>query len=281
LSGELRSRLLDLPNRGSFFVRTGGPAHGPAVVLLHGLGASAVLNWSAALPVLSGDFRVVAPDIRGHGDTRAFTRFTLEQAADDVVALADALAINSFVAVGYSMGGAIAQLVHRRHPHRLRGLVLCATSRSFCDTWRERLMFAALPSVRVASRAVSNDVARMTARRLTARVFNGECQAAITSDRTFDVGRVLEAAAALGDFDSRTWIGRVDVPSAILVHLRDQVVPPFRQLALAHAMAGATVHPFDADHFGVTGKPEVFVSILEAALRGVQRRACVPSAMAM
>ena len=47
------------------------------------------------------------------------------------MALADALGIDRFVPVGYSMGGPIAQLIWRRHPDRVSGLVLCATSRYF------------------------------------------------------------------------------------------------------------------------------------------------------
>ena len=81
----------------------------PAVVLLHGLGATAELNWSTTIPALSASFRVVAPDVRGHGRAVAEQhRFTLEDAADDVAALAEAMALGPFIVVGYSMGGAIA-----------------------------------------------------------------------------------------------------------------------------------------------------------------------------
>ena len=53
--------------------------------------------------------------------------FRLEDCADDVVALADELGVRSFIPVGYSMGGPIAQLVWKRHPSRVEGMVLCAT----------------------------------------------------------------------------------------------------------------------------------------------------------
>ena len=122
----LPDRTVHLAERGSFFVRVSDTAlDGTAVVLLHGLGATADLNWSAALPALSGSFRVVAPDLRGHGDAAAYGPFTLEDAADDIAALIDALALGPAIVVGYSMGGAIAQLVCRRHPGTVRGLVLC------------------------------------------------------------------------------------------------------------------------------------------------------------
>ncbi|MCU1465420.1 MAG: catD 6, partial [Actinomycetia bacterium] len=238
-SGFIRSRFVDLPGRGSFHIHVRGSAHGPAVVLLHGLGASAELNWSATMPALHGDLRVAAPDIRGHGETRASVRFTLEDAADDVVALADALALETFIIVGYSMGGAIAQLVHLRRPERVRGVVLCATSRSFRSALRERAVFVALPPARLAARVIPGEVAQAAARRVAAHLVDGACDAVIDRNHTFDVGHTFEAAAALGQFDSRDWIARIDVPAAVVVYLRDQLVPTNQQFALARALPHA------------------------------------------
>src|SRR5262245_24300316 len=102
-----------------------GPAGAPVLVLLHGWTATADLNFFRAYGALAEQFRVVAFDHRGHGTgIRARTPVSLEDCADDVVALADAIGVDRFVAVGYSMGGAIAQLLARRHRVRLDGLVL-------------------------------------------------------------------------------------------------------------------------------------------------------------
>src|SRR5207237_10480362 len=124
-------RALELPGRGRTFVRElAGPAGAPTVVLLHGLGASADLNWFPSFSALGRQFRVLAIDQRGHGrGIRVGTRFGLEDCADDVVALADALGIERVIPVGYSMGGPVAQLVWRHHRDRVAGMVLCATSR--------------------------------------------------------------------------------------------------------------------------------------------------------
>jgi 3-oxoadipate enol-lactonase len=159
-------RTVHLPRGGSMFVRDSGASSAtPTIVLLHGLGVSADLNWFTSIPALSRHFRVVAPDLPGHGRAPTTTeRFTLEGAADDVAALAQALSLGPFIAVGYSMGGAIAQLLWRRHRDQVRGLVLCATSRSFRGTLAERLLFAALPPVRATSRVIPDSVTRTTAR---------------------------------------------------------------------------------------------------------------------
>src|SRR2546423_5027325 len=144
-----RTREVVLPGRGTTLAHESqGPPDAPTLMLLHGLGVTASLNWFTSFPVLEHQFHVVALDHRGHGrGIRAAEPFTLEDAADDVVALADALGIEQFVAVGYSMGGPIAQLVWRRHRDRVSGLVMCATSHKFRVSPREQLMFAALPAI--------------------------------------------------------------------------------------------------------------------------------------
>ena len=111
-------RWVELPGRGTTFVRDlPGPPGAPTVVLLHGLLATADLNWSGCYAALGEHFRVIALDHRGHGrGIRSHGRFRLEDCADDAVALADVLGLHTFIAVGYSMGGPIAQLLWHRHP---------------------------------------------------------------------------------------------------------------------------------------------------------------------
>ena len=95
------------------------------VVLLHGFLATSGLNWMHAYAPLGQHFRVIAPDLCGHGGD-AFERrnFTLEHCADDVAALIAILGLKQVIVVGYSMGGMVAQLVARRHGALIGGMVL-------------------------------------------------------------------------------------------------------------------------------------------------------------
>src|SRR5918994_5708857 len=135
-------RGVDLPRRGRTFVRERpGPDGAPVVVLLHGWTATATLNWAPVFEPLSHHFRVVALDHRGHGrGVRARSPFRLEDCADDVAALLGVLGVARCIAVGYSMGGAIAQLLWRRHADLVDGMVLCATSGSFRGSGPQRLL---------------------------------------------------------------------------------------------------------------------------------------------
>lgn len=101
---------------------------GDVVVLLHGSGpgASAWANWKLALPYLSADFRVVAPDYVGFGSTERPDGlvYSADLWAEHVLAFLDELGITRFHVVGNSMGGAIALRLARDVPDRIGKMVL-------------------------------------------------------------------------------------------------------------------------------------------------------------
>jgi pimeloyl-ACP methyl ester carboxylesterase len=266
-------RNVELPGRGTTFVHESkGLPGAPTLILLHGLGATASLNWFTSFPALEHRFHVVAPDLRGHGrGIRAATPFTLEDAADDVVALADALELGRFVAVGYSLGGPIANLLWRGHRDRVSGLVLCATSSSFRAAPLEHVMFAVLPALEQMCRIVPEFVARrVIAQALRSHLEpTGFVDWALRELLLRDPRAIVQAAAALGKYKAEHWVKEIDVPTSVLVHTRDQLVPPRRQFELASAIPGARVHFVDVDHFAVIRDPQPFVRALVGAIHDV------------
>jgi 3-oxoadipate enol-lactonase len=270
-------RYVELPGRGRTFIRdAAGPPGAPVVLLLHGLSATADLNWFPAYPRLAARYRVIGIDHRGHGrGIRSRRRFRLSDCADDAAALAHELRIPRLVAVGYSMGGPIAQLLWRRHPQLVQGLVLCATSRDFRGHPRERMMFSLMPGVSLAARLTPATVRRRAFDRVlaTRRETPGLQQWAMQELRRSNPAAVAEAAAAIGQFSSRDWIGHVDVPTAVIVTEQDQLVPPHRQLKLAEAITGATVHPVRGDHAACVLRADRFVPTLREAVDSVVARA--------
>jgi 3-oxoadipate enol-lactonase len=269
-------RPVELPGRGTTFVRElPGPPGAATVVLLHGWTVTADLNWFACYAPLARRFRVVALDHRGHGrGIRSARPFRLADCADDAVALADVLGIDRFVPVGYSMGGPIAQLVWRRHPERVEGLVLCATSRNFAGSREEKLGFAGLAGLALAARVAPPQVKELLAdeviRRRTTRRYEDW---ALEQVRRSDWRAVLEAGRALGTFSSREWIGEVDVPTAVVVTTQDPVVPPRRQLRLAASIPDAVVLTVEGDHASCATAAHLFVPALLQACDAVVWRA--------
>lgn len=111
--------------------------HGPPVVLLHAFPLNRQM-WAPQVRVLAREFRVIAPDLRGHGRTTATDGvYTMDLLADDVRALLDTLGIQEFVLGGLSMGGYVALAFYRQWPERVRGLLLCDT-RADADTPERR-----------------------------------------------------------------------------------------------------------------------------------------------
>src|SRR2546425_5175671 len=273
-------RHVELPGRGTTFVHeVEGPPGAPALVLLHGLGATADLNWFATYRPLGEHYRVLALDQRGHGHgIRVRGRFRLADCADDVAALAEELGLERVVAVGYSMGGPIAQLLWHRHRDLVSGLVLCATARNFTNLARAQLMLPAMAGLSAAARFTPSAMRQLAmSRALPLNIDDHPVrQWAISELRRNDPATVLAAATALMRFSSHAWIGDVDVPTAVVVTARDRLVPVHRQEKLASAIPGATVHVVDADHDAAGNIGNKFVPVLLDACGSVTSRAAVP-----
>lgn len=109
----------------TFDVRSTGPDDGEPVILLHGFPETSI-SWNLVAPRLAGaGLRVLAPDQRGYSPGARPTevaQYATEVLADDVLALADALGLDSFHLVGHDWGSAVAWCVAARHPQRLRTL---------------------------------------------------------------------------------------------------------------------------------------------------------------
>ena len=280
-----------------------GPPGAPVVVLLHGWMATAALNWYGSLSYLGRSFRVIAPDLRGHGRLgRGAPPFSVDGCADDIASIEDELGVARAVVVGYSMGGAIAQVFARRHRERAEGMVLCATAASFARRLKLR------PTVRVAGKLGAASVRRWpdagqrflawriarhdqaslqrrargrgagTEHGLAGRAA-GEGAAPTASpahpdwalrERTMaDLAAFIEAGAALNAYDSSAWLPHLDVPAAVLVTQRDKIVAPWRQEAMATLIPGSKRYLVDAGHDAVVSSPDAFLPALWTACAGL------------
>jgi len=98
---------------------------GPPLILLHGAAGSGREQFAAQVPVLARAFRLYLPDARGHASSvwEAGRGLSTTQMADDVLAFADALELETFHLLGYSMGAMTGLHVASRAPDRLRTFV--------------------------------------------------------------------------------------------------------------------------------------------------------------
>lgn len=267
----LSSSLVEIPGRG--FTRVWeqpGPPGAPTLMLVHGVTLTAELNWSGVLEPLGGQFRVLAMDLCGHGESfRPRGRFSLEDCADDLAQLARIRGVEKLVAVGYSMGGLIAQLLYHRHPSLVTGLALCATGRNFRGSPFERVAALMLPAITGTMRW--NPMYQAIGAEALGFSLIGGAPDPHTRDwaraqmRRTSLATALSAVQAVSTFTSHDWATGIDVPTVVIVPTRDRVVDPRRQHKLAAAIPGATVAEFDGDHGAFLNDPETLARVLVKA----------------
>jgi 3-oxoadipate enol-lactonase len=116
-----------------------GKSGATPVLMIQGLGASKNA-WNLQRIAMATRFRIISFDNRGAGRSDKPTEpFTLEQMADDALAVLDAAGIETAHVVGASMGGVISQIVAVKFPHRVRSLTLvCTACRN--HPWRQELL---------------------------------------------------------------------------------------------------------------------------------------------
>lgn len=272
-------RRVELPGRGTTFVRDveGPTPDAPVVVLLHGWMASGGLNWFGAFEPLSQHFRVIAPDLRGHGrGIKGWRRFRLSDCADDVAALLRELGIDGAIMCGYSMGGPVAQLLWRRHPDLVRGLVMAATSASFIPGLQQRMAFAGLMAAAAGGTRTGQLLMRVplwTQRFVPFRPGQRPSSLQRWASQEFrrhDMRMVFEAGNAITAFSSRRWIGGVDVPTTVVVTTKDRAVNPSEQIRLALSIPDAEIQRYPEGH--VAPVAESFGPAITRACLGVQER---------
>jgi pimeloyl-ACP methyl ester carboxylesterase len=269
---------IELPGGRRIWVRRiDGPAGAPTVVLLHGLFATADINWATSYSSLIGRYTVVAIDQEGHGQGhRTWRPFRLERCADDVAAVCEAFDIVDPIVCGYSMGGPIAMLTWRRHRDLVRGLVLCATVGRFNGGRRAEIAGQrALAGGTALGALVPRTVRHQAMRQVLRRAERGGTNSwLIEQTKRQDMIVGFQAIAAILGFDSRPWISEVDVPTAVVVTDRDQMLAPARQRALARAIPGAVEITCHADHATIveadTPFPDALVEAIEHVARTLQ-----------
>lgn len=260
-------RELELPGRGTTFVReVAGPPGAPTLLLLHGWTVTADLNWFTAYERLGRSYRLVSLDHRGHGrGIRSIEPFTLEDCADDAAAVCEILGIERCIAVGYSMGGTIAQLVWHRHGDLVDGLVLCSTGAHFADTRNEQLSFMGLAGLASLVRLTPERARQWLGEQYLARRGRAYEAWALEELSRHDLAKLLEAGRAIGHFASDEWLGTIDVPTAVIVTMNDQVVPVRRQLKLFEGIPTAVAYRVDGQHDAVVSQADTYVPLLEEA----------------
>jgi 3-oxoadipate enol-lactonase len=266
-----------VPDRGEFFLRDTHPQDGgsrPVVFMLHGWIGSADLNFAGLYDaVVAAGYRVVALDHRGHGrGLRSIGPFRLVDCADDAAGVIERLELGRAIIYGYSMGGAIAQLLADRRPDLIAGMVLSGT----CQHWQEdelKRTWKAMPFVGLGLSVAPARGWRVALKRagFTAGPRAAWLQSEMMRHSARDIG---EAGRELGRFDSRPWLKPLSVPTAVVVTTADDAVPPAKQRELVAALAAtafeAPVRHLDVGALADSAVTDVYNRVFIEALESLR-----------
>jgi pimeloyl-ACP methyl ester carboxylesterase len=232
---------------------------GDAILFLHGLGSCAE-DWVLQRPAFEGRFRVIAPDLRGHGQSdkpRGGVR--VSHLARDVIGLLDALNVGRAHVVGLSLGGCAAQQLTLDAPARVRSLTLVNTFAHLEPASPRHALMLAARMVVLGLRGLPAQ-AHFVAARLFPKPEQAELRqlaaARIAANDPATYRRLLFAIRA---FDVRDRLGEIKCPTLVIAGDRDTTVPlPAKRYLAAHIPGARYELVADSGHATPIDQPEVF-----------------------
>ena len=228
---------------------------GAGVVLLHGWMCNRSF-WQRQCRELAGrNFRCLAVDFRGHGDSDAPAGgYSIQQLAAEVSTMMAALEFGPAVIVGHSMGGMVAQHFCLERPEQTAALALVATIASDAED-------------RLISKRIASDATRMGFQRAFDRHFDAWfAPGAPESVRGWVKRRMRSTSDELGlqlvgdysHFDLTGRLGEIRHPTLVIGTRADDSAPPAQSLRLAELIPGARLALIeDCGHFPMLEKPEL------------------------
>ena len=246
-----------------------GPEDAPVVLLSNSLGATLEM-WDPQVPALTERYRVIRYDTRGHGRSPSPQGdSTVDDLADDVLALLDRLQVQRAHVVGLSIGGMTGLRLAVRDPDRVDRLaVLCSSAHTGNpDAWRERAATARTQGTAALADAV---VGRWFTPGWSAEHPEFVARMRQTIADTDDEG-YASCCAAVGAMDQRADLASITAPTLVVSGADDPALPPEHQAAIAAGIPGAellTVAP--AAHIANVEQPQAVTDALLAHLGGTR-----------
>ncbi|MER7660943.1 MULTISPECIES: 4-carboxymuconolactone decarboxylase [unclassified Streptomyces] len=240
--------------------RFDGPEDAPVLILGPSMGTTWHM-WDRQIGDLARQWRVLRFDLPGHGGAPAYPAPSVAELARRLLATLDELGIQRFGYAGCSVGGAIGLELALRHPHRLASLALVATSPRFgtADEFRQRGVIVRTNGL--------DPMARSAPERWFTQGFALAQPAivewAVQMVRTTDPGCYIATCEALAAFDVRAELGRVGVPTLVLVGSEDRVTGPAEARTLVAGIPDARLALVPgASHLAPVEQPSAVTDLL-------------------
>jgi 3-oxoadipate enol-lactonase len=235
---------------------------GLPILFIHGYPLNRRL-WQPQVEGLSGSARILAPDLRGHGDSETVKGpYSMDTLAGDCIALLDALDIHKPVIVcGLSMGGYIALALYRKYPERMGGLILAAT-RASADTPEGKANRDAA-ATQAKENGVEAVVESMLPKMMSPKTYQ---QKPDLVQRVKQIMASTSLEGVLGDLmgmkerpDSRPTLGRISIPTLVIHGADDQIISAEETKLMQAQIQGAFLETVpEAGHLLNLEQPQIF-----------------------
>jgi pimeloyl-ACP methyl ester carboxylesterase len=247
---------------------------GPVILLLHGVGLSHAV-WNDVVRGLVGEFRVIAPDLRGHGATPSPTgsHFSITELEGDVLALLDSKSVKSAYVVGLSGGALLALRLALDHPDRVRGLVMISGAaytdthtRSIVERWMETYDKEGPDAfgLRILKDLYYPDW-------IEAHLdFADQVRAHVKHQ---DMGPSNQWNRAMSSFDEKARVASIKIPTLIIQAMDDQVVDASHGRILRQSIPGAQIRILaETGHIVPLERPKETVESIAGFVRAAEAR---------
>lgn len=226
--------------------------------------------WSPQLDELASAARIVAPDLRGFGESAVPPApYSIAEMAAECIELMDALGVEKYVVGGLSMGGYVALEIYRQAPERARGLILASTKAGADNAEGKAGRDAAAQKVR--DEGTAPIVSGMLSKLLAEATYEEEPELVDFVKEIMDAAPaegVIGALAAMRDrLDSTPMLSEISVPTLVLHGDEDRVIPSSEAEATAAAVPGAKLAIIEgAGHLPNLERFETFNELVVAFL---------------
>lgn len=243
-----------------------GRGDGPALVFINSLGTDFRI-WQDVVPAFMDRFRIVLYDKRGHGLSDAPPApYSLDDHADDLIALLDHLKIEKAALVGLSVGGMISQRIAVRAPERVQAITLCCTAAKIGtpELWAERI--AAVEDGGI------DPIADNVLQRWFTPLYRETRADEVAGWRNMLVRTPAHGyagtCAAIRDADLRPDAGRIKAPTLCVAGDQDGSTPADVVKGMAELIPGARFALIDgAGHIPCVEKPAVLSKLISQHLQ--------------
>ncbi|HCE57788.1 MAG TPA: alpha/beta hydrolase [Prolixibacteraceae bacterium] len=238
-----------------------GPDNAPVIIFIHGFPFSKEM-WDNQMEAFNENFRVIAYDVRGHGDSDSGTDdFSIELFVEDLLSLMDTLKIKKTSLCGLSMGGYIALKAIDNHPYRFDALILCDTSCKADSPEAKRNRMIAIESIlkngveKFADDSLKNFFAQESF--IAKKDVIAEVREIMVNTTKKSVVKTLLALSRRKETCTKLW--KIKVPVLILVGEEDKITPPETAQFMHKAINGSVMSIIkNAGHLSNLENPDQF-----------------------